>query len=143
MTEAAQILAENIKEIRDLEEINQESFADECGISVSLLSLIERAKDNVSLETLELIAARAGKTVAELFSLNLGNTYYLIETKIYIDDITATTYGIGVMYDYVQLCAMPDISPNRKRIEQLVRLCNKLRLSPVHLSDIAEDFCFE
>ena len=46
MTEAAQILAENIKEIRDLEEINQESFADECGISVSLLSLIERAKAN-------------------------------------------------------------------------------------------------
>jgi transcriptional regulator with XRE-family HTH domain len=143
MTDTPHLLAENIKLIRELEQVTQEEFADECGISLALLSLIERAKDNVTLGTLELIAARSGNTIEELFSLNLGNTYYLIESEICIEGTTATTYGIGVISNYVQLSAIPDISLNRKKIEHLVRLCNKLRLSPVHLQNIAEDYCEE
>ena len=143
MTDAAVILAENVKLIRAQEKLNQYEFAEDCGIGLTTLSLIERGKQNVTLETLELIAARAGRTIAELLSSGLEVTYYLIETKICIEGITATTYGIGVIRDYTQICTVPDISLNRKRIEQLVYICNRLRLSPVHLPCVAEDYCIE
>lgn len=143
MTDVVTILAENLKEFREMEGINQFDFAEDCGISTSSMSLIERGMQNVTLGTLELIAARVGRSVADLLSPNLGNTYYLIESKVYIEGVAATTYGIGVIHDFRQICAMPDISPDCEKIEQLVCLCNKLRLSPVHLPYIAEDFCFD
>ena len=36
--------------------------------------------------------------------------------------------------------AVPDLSTDRMAVEKLVGLCNDLRLDPIHLDDVVEDF---
>ena len=52
----------------------------------------------------------------------------LIET---IDDCT------------VILQLIPDVCPAKKRVDQLVKRCNELRLDPIHLEEVIEDFLAE
>ena len=59
-------LAKKIKEVRIELEETQFEFASNIGISIEMLSLIERRKANPSLDTLQKIAAYTGKTVSEL-----------------------------------------------------------------------------
>lgn len=56
------------------------------------------------------------------------------------------SYGI-VVYDsqntYTVLESMADITTDRERLLSLVEKCNTLKLSPIHLKDIVEDFILE
>ena len=52
------------------------------------------------------------------------------------DDLgnTHITYGIEAY------AAIEDLSTDRRSVESLVKRCNRLALSPIHLKDVAEDF---
>ena len=62
-----EILATNIKKFRGELKESQFDFAENCGISVEVLSLIERSIANPKLSTLQKLSAYLGCTVAELF----------------------------------------------------------------------------
>lgn len=69
---------------------------------------------------------------------------YLLTEGIYVNDgETHKGYGIsiadrsnipGIFVTY------DDISTNKEKVENLIFLCNKLELYPVHLNDVIEDF---
>ena len=67
ITEDNKILASNIKRCRTKLKESQFDFAENCGISVEILSLIERGIANPKLSTLQKLAASLGCTVADLF----------------------------------------------------------------------------
>ena len=67
ITEDNKILASNIKRCRTKLKESQFDFAENCGISVEILSLIERGIANPKLSTLQKLAAYLGCTVADLF----------------------------------------------------------------------------
>lgn len=58
-----------------------------------------------------------------------------------------TTYGIALVAcedgQPIVLQSIPDLSPDRDRVEQFVRLCADLHLSPLHLDDAVADFLAE
>lgn len=60
------VLSRNLKEIRHLLGESQVDFAVHCGISIEILSLLERQKTDPKLSTLSKIAAYTGLTVSEL-----------------------------------------------------------------------------
>lgn len=62
-------LARKLKHYRLAKGISQEEFAWATGISREILSLIERQKDNPTLDTLQRIACYLGISVSELLSL--------------------------------------------------------------------------
>ena len=54
---------------------------------------------------------------------------------------TRIGYGIALFENNSSLISsFPDVSRDRKAVEKLVNLCNKLDLSPDHLTDVIEDF---
>ena len=57
------------------------------------------------------------------------------------------TYGIALVSQTdgqsIILQSIPDLSPDRERVEQFVRRCTELQLSPLHLNDAVEDFLAE
>lgn len=64
------VLSKHVKEYRDKCNESQEDFAENCGISKETLGLIERAKGNPTLETLQKIAAYTGTTVADMLTVS-------------------------------------------------------------------------
>lgn len=60
------IVAQNVRRLRVKAGLAQEAFANRCGIHRTYLSDIERSQRNFSISTLDLLAAAAGVTVAEL-----------------------------------------------------------------------------
>lgn len=63
--------------------------------------------------------------------------YFLIVDTYMIEDRSHTDYGIGCRADN---SAFEDISADPIAIEDLIDICNKLKLSPLHLKDVVEDF---
>ena len=63
-----QILAENTKRLRNLSKLSQFDFADEINMSKTVLSDIENARANPTLETLERLAAAFHTTLALLLA---------------------------------------------------------------------------
>ena len=60
---------------------------------------------------------------------------YLIEGKAHIG------YGIG--YTENSALSFEDLTLNPISVAKLVKLCNELDLSPIHLKDVVEDFLIE
>ena len=62
---------------------------------------------------------------------------YSINQTTIIDENgkTIKTYGISCGNRTIK-----DISTNKKKVERLVELCNKNKLSPIHLDDVIDDF---
>lgn len=142
MIDEREILANKLKKFRAQENINQFDFAEDCGISREALSLIEREKENVTIDTIQLLAARMGVTVSDLF--NHGDvTYFVMPGVVEIENEKRTTYGIGAIYNGVLITEIRDISTNYNKIKNLVYLCNNENLSPIHLMDVVEDFLAE
>lgn len=131
-------LAEKIKHYREANNLSQFEFAEECGISEDLVSLIERTKDNVTIDTLDLLAVRMNISVAELFSSS--TIYFLIESDITVEDVTAKTYGVGIIKDYKLLDYILDVSLEREEIENLVFDLNEYELDAVHFREYIEDY---
>lgn len=63
--------------------------------------------------------------------------YFLIASTYIIEDQSHIGYGIGCRTDNT---AFEDMSTDSIAIENLINLCNKLKLSPLHLEDAVEDF---
>ena len=63
-----QILAENTKRLRNLSKLSQFDFADEINMSKTVLSDIENARANPTLETIERLAAALHTTPALLLA---------------------------------------------------------------------------
>lgn len=49
-------------------------------------------------------------------------------------------YGIRMIDADGDTISIEDLSLEQNRLEKLVRLCNKLQLSPLHFWDVANDF---
>ena len=65
--------------------------------------------------------------------------YIINETKIKNENNKEiSTYGIT--YINKPNMVISDISINKKKVENLVELCNKNNLSPLHLMDVIDDF---
>lgn len=67
--------------------------------------------------------------------------YILVEEEITNEDIgTYTSYGIELRYGEEIIDRISDIDTDREGVENLCKLCNKLKLSPIHLKDVVEDY---
>jgi len=62
------ILAKNIRQFRERNGISQDEFAAQCGLHRTYVGSVERCERNVTLATLELIAAKMGVSVPALLS---------------------------------------------------------------------------
>ena len=62
------ILAENIRAYRKLNDVSQEEFAAICNLHRTYMGSVERGERNVTLKTLETIAAALGVSVPELLT---------------------------------------------------------------------------
>lgn len=139
MTDERKNLAKSVKAYRKEHRLSQLEFAQDCGISDVSLCRIERQSSNVSLDTMQLLAARIGTSVAELLAGGNPITYCLIPTPVCINGEEVTTYGIGALRGSIMLDYVVDISPDYNKILDLVELCNEEGLDPIHLHEIAED----
>ena len=118
MTTGRDIIARELKDYRDKHNINQFEFAEECGISRETLSLIERCRTNLTLDTLDLLAVRMDVSVAELLSNEI--TYFLIDSKL--------SYGIGAIKDYNLVDCVLNVSTNEKEVRELIEKFNREQL---------------
>ena len=75
-------------------------------------------------------------------------TYGLIEENYLLGTNARRSYGIAV-YVYADeenngagaaIMSVHDVTADRNGIEKLISSCNRLELSPIHLSDVIEDF---
>ncbi len=62
------ILAENVRTHRKALCLSQEELADRCGLHRTYIGSVERQERNVSLSTLEVLAAALGVSVPDLLS---------------------------------------------------------------------------
>ena len=53
------------------------------------------------------------------------------------------TYGIDVICDAEKCMAIEDISTDSECVEALKELCNRCKVSPLHIKDVIEDFMAE
>lgn len=65
--------------------------------------------------------------------------YILITGKYTIEDNVYTGYGIGYSDSNLSL-SFENLATNPITDANLVKICNDLALSPIHLEDVAEDF---
>ena len=143
MIEERRALAKSVKSYRTAHQLTQMEFAEECGISDVELCHIERQNSNVSLETMRLLAARIGASVADLLTEEDRTSYCLIPTSVCINDKNVITYGIGVLQGNVMTDYVVDISDDYNKILSLVERCNEGKLDPIHLQDIAENALYD
>ena len=66
-------------------------------------------------------------------------TYIINETAMTVNEKTEISYGISCLEDGHEIESINDLSPDHNKVKQLVDTCNKLKLDPVHLNDVAED----
>jgi len=67
----------------------------------------------------------------KMFFLSKGE--YLLENRAYIG------YGIGCCIDGNDMI-FEDLSTDREKVQNLVDICNRSYLSPLHLCDVVSDF---
>jgi len=73
-------------------------------------------------------------------------TYDILEEAVSTDDTYRISYGI-IVYSESEadgtvtiLKSVHDITEDRRAVAELVSLCNRLALSPLHLLDVVDDF---
>lgn len=62
------ILAENIRDFRKAKNLSQEQLADLCNLHRTYVGSVERCERNVTLSTLEVLAAALGVSVPQLLT---------------------------------------------------------------------------
>ena len=67
--------------------------------------------------------------------------YALIQGSYLTDEKTYIGYSIG--YTENSALSFEDLTLDPIAIAKLVKLCNELDLSPIHLKDVVEDFLIE
>ena len=63
-----QTLADNIRAFRNIQNLSQETLADSCGLHRTYVGSVERGERNVTLSTLEVLAAALRVSVPELLA---------------------------------------------------------------------------
>ena len=62
------------------------------------------------------------------------------------DSVAYTAYGIVVCSmednERKEVLKISDVSSDKSRVEELVDLCNKEQLEPIHIYDVIEDFLY-
>lgn len=73
------------------------------------------------------------------------NIRYIVTKGYYLtsDAVKYTSFGISAIQDGVTVASVNDISTSIKEIEALADDCNRLRLDPIHLTDIVRDYIME
>lgn len=66
-------------------------------------------------------------------------SYFLIVGTYLLEAETHIGYGIGYR-SRNQVVYFEDITTDLLAMTDLIFLCNKLKLSPIHLEDVVEDF---
>jgi len=142
MTQEKRNLAKNLKDYRNLNGLNQINFSVDCGMNKDTLSLIERCKENVTLNTLHALAASMGTTVLELIAPK--SLYILIPSKFKTEDgKRITTYGIGAMRGYEIVECYYNLTADYQKAKAFVTLCNDEELELCHLQEVVENFIQE
>lgn len=142
MTQEKRNLAKNLKDYRNSNGLNQINFSVDCGMNKDTLSLIERCKENVTLNTLHALAASMGTTVLELISPYA--LYILLPSEFKTEDgKRITTYGIGAMRGYEIVECYYNLTTDYQKAKAFVTLCNDLELELCHLREVAENFLQE
>jgi transcriptional regulator with XRE-family HTH domain len=67
------ILADNLREFRNISQLSQEKMADLCGLHRTYIGSVERCERNVTLSTLEVFATVLKTTVPELLTSKVEN----------------------------------------------------------------------
>lgn len=67
------ILAENLRQFRKAQGYSQEELASRCELHRTYIGSVEREERNVSLNTLEVLAAALGVSVPELLTQKAGH----------------------------------------------------------------------
>ena len=69
-------------------------------------------------------------------------TYILCRETYKTKKSERITYGIGAYAEDEKTCIakLHDITSDKNALAELVELCNRLQLSPIHLHDVIEDF---
>ena len=73
-------------------------------------------------------------------------TYGLTEEHYSLNADTRIAYGIAAYANADEdgtatiVASIHDITSNKQALAELVSLCNRLELSPIHLYDVVEDF---
>lgn len=67
---------------------------------------------------------------------------YIVVQGVYLIDGESHT-GYGIAYTGNSTLSFEDLTRNPTTIAELVRLCNELDLSPIHLRDVVEDFLIQ
>lgn len=67
--------------------------------------------------------------------------YILVRDTYSGDTGTRVGYGIAAIdHERVTISAALDLSSDETKVADLVKKCNRLKLSPIHLQDVVEDF---
>lgn len=67
--------------------------------------------------------------------------YRLLEKTQTIEGKELRTYGVSAFDSSGKLiCEVSDITAVKEKAEYLAKLCEKMKLSPIHLFDVAEDY---
>lgn len=141
-----QALSDNLKQVRQIMKLSQIDFAASCGISVEILSLIERQKTDPKLSTIQKIAAYIGCEVVDLLKPKgvqlMGYTYKLREDVIENEDGQSfQVYGVTVSNNVSGETeeTYPDIFFDKTQAESFVTFCNSEELDISRLPDAIED----
>ncbi len=73
-------------------------------------------------------------------------TYGIVEERYILGNCSRTSYGIAAYANSevdgsaIIVASVSDVSDKKHEMEELVRLCNSMDLSPIHLYDVVEDF---
>jgi transcriptional regulator with XRE-family HTH domain len=68
------VLAENIRDYRRGKNLSQEELAEKCGLHRTYIGSVERCERNVTLSTMEVLAAALGVSVPELLTKRIAET---------------------------------------------------------------------
>ena len=140
MTDERKALARKIKNYRKENHLSQFEFAEDCGISDVSISRIERQNSNISLDTMQLLAARMGETVSDLLTDTQKITYCLIPSTVCINNEEIVTYGIATLQGNIILDYILDVSDEYNSVLSLAELCTEEELDPIHIEDVVRDF---
>ena len=66
--------------------------------------------------------------------------YEVQESRLELGEETVMSYGIKCTKKGRTVASVEDISTDRRSVEELARMCDKLDLDPAQLKDVAEDF---
>ena len=73
---------------------------------------------------------------------NIFMKYVMVETEMVMEETCerVKTYGIILWDAEKEIFRVPDVSPNKEHVNNLVRLLNQKKASTLHFREIIEDF---